>query len=112
MIEWDQKTIKQLREGDTKNRLVKDKFVSNLRGGSLYEWHGTFRRSSPKDVHAWRSVELRTMVNGTNVLIVLKGGEMPRFSMNAKLHADPSYFRDIAEVIEEGNIIAAELRVK
>jgi hypothetical protein len=32
--------------------------------------------------------------------------------MNAKLHADPSYFRDIAEVIEEGNIIAAELRVK
>ena len=112
MIEWDPKTIKNLRDGAIKDRLSKDKFISNLQGGSLYEWTGTFRRSSPRDVHLWRSVELRTTVCGTNVLIVLKGSEQPRLSMNAKLHADPSYYRDIAEVIEEGQKVLAELRIK
>ena len=112
MIEWDQKTIKQLKDGAIKDRLLKDKFISNLNGEALYEWKGSFRKSSGRDIHAWRSVELRTAVGGTNVLIILKAGEIARLSMNAKLQANPSYYRDIAEVIEEGQLVLAELRVK
>ena len=112
MIEWDPKTIEALQDGPTKERLSKDKFISNLQGETLYEWTGSYRRSWPRDIHARRSVELRTTVHGTNVLIVLKGAEKPQLSMNAKLHADPSYYRDIAEVIEEGQRVLTELRIK
>jgi len=112
MIEWDPKTIKQLSDGAVKDRLLKDKFISNLNGAALYEWKGSFRKSYGRISKMWRSVELRTFVGGTNVLIVLKVGETPTLSMNAKLQANPSYYRDIAEVIEEGQLVLSQVRVK